>query len=240
MPEELPDWLPQLVRKRVCELLVEYENKPQERAWVLEFATDHRMKRVWSYLLKRKRVDYRRSGYFHPVIDHYPDCGYARDGFAIRAEWMQQIGMTVLFEQFLVLVLPMSFDSNALRSKLPLEQALAHSRASIECLDQVGALSVKETELRLAARRDLVRALERINGIKLLHRPSRAECRAATLASLARFFTEIFGSPMYGQVAIVANVILEEPVKPDQVRQAFEGPWGMKRLKVHPKPRVQR
>jgi hypothetical protein len=234
MSEGLPDWLPPLVRKRVCELLAECENKPQERAGVLKLATDHRMKRVWSYLLKRKRVDYRPSGYFHPVVDPCPDSDDVREGFAIRAEWMQHVGMRVLFERILFFVRPMSLDGNAIRSKLPLEQALAHARAAIEALDQVHSPSVKSRELKLAAHRHFVRGLKETEGIKLLLRPSRAECRPAILASLAWFFTGVFGSSMYGQVAIVANVLLEEPVTPDQVRQAVEGPWGMKRLKAHP------
>src|ERR1700730_12228626 len=98
-PREFPPWLPPLVREQAHVLRSELlrSGTPDDIAVLERLTGDPRMEAVWTYLQKRRRVGYRRTGYEHAPLDPMAYTGVNRSSFPTRAAWMQQLAMRALY-----------------------------------------------------------------------------------------------------------------------------------------------
>jgi hypothetical protein len=102
----LPQWLPRLVAERgraLCAEAITAGNE-QKAAAIMQITTDPRMQRVWRVLREKHRpprgapATVCEHWYRYRVRDEMHDHGFVREGFTVRAEWLQEIGLRSVFE----------------------------------------------------------------------------------------------------------------------------------------------
>jgi hypothetical protein len=245
---EFPNWLPRLVRERAHELhaIALATNSAEDVAEVMRITTDARMKNVWRYLESKRRIRSRRSAHYqHPAIDPMRHESYARDGFSTRAEWMQQIGMRAIYEMMFRLARPglmrrwteMHTYNQCSMEEFSLEeiwnqpnpfrdQAATLRANATKWSEQLNENNNGFAELQKAIAL-MLRAADSLDAAyRARFRTTPREVLTAVTALIARQMASFFGTPMYGQTAIIASVVLDRSVTIDQAREAHRGVWG--------------
>jgi hypothetical protein len=225
---EFPPWLPPLVREQARALHSELfkAGTAEDIAVVNRLTSDPKMEGVWKYLQRHKRMNYRRTGYEHAVYDPQAHSGVNRSSFPTRAIWLQQLAMREFYIDAIrwgrmcaapVTPAPRSYLSRVLRAEASLvEQGMSLLDLSAETKRKVAK------ELRRAAD---------------VYEDAAQESRAKTskevprylMAMVAQRLRDLFGTPMYGQAATVASLILGRDVTATMVREC--GLWGSGRKK---------
>jgi hypothetical protein len=250
---ELPQWLPPLVREHAQKFYAQAiaSGREDELAMVWRITSDSRMRTVWTYLQNKRRLQYFRTAeYKNPVIDPMATADYHPKEFSTRAEWLQQIGLAVIYEHahnFGCLCLPSRLNEGDAHRRVPSQYANLPS----EFQDQAAVLrTTAETWLnrcQQAKQQGLKRygaALEEIisrihvlaedfEGLeKIWHedwKPPKLKPKdmiAAVTAQIAFKFNGVFGEPMYGQTATIASLVLNVRVTREQARGHYHGVWG--------------
>jgi hypothetical protein len=208
---DLPDWLPLLARKQAGKAykLARASGSAEYVTIVTRVTTDIRMKKVWT-----------------------------TESFSTRAEWMQQIALGSTYNLMLhlgQLILPSrTGQTSAPRRDWPQElrnlpnvfenQAAALRDAAQRWSSWIETASQTQTGFHAQLAKkilELRRLADDFDGLRKAwdetwtFRTDAEEARTALVAHVARRMQELFGTPMYGQSATIASVVLDLEVTSD-------------------------
>jgi hypothetical protein len=217
-PRTFPSWLPPLVREQAHALRSELlrSGTPDDIAVVERLTSDPRMEAVWTYLQKRRRVGYRRTGYEHAPHDPMAHSGVNRSSFPSRAVWLQQLAMRALYIDIIAWGRGFAAPSSP---RHPYHADADRLRAEVRFLGN------EPFGLSAATKRRLASLLRRTADA---YESAAKEARARTVEELPRYLAamiagrlhELFGERMYGQAATVAGLIMERDMTVAMVREA--------------------
>jgi hypothetical protein len=244
---ELPDWLPPVVSDEFHSQILEVEGDEEEI--IVRLACDARMKKAWRELYKKKKNASGPSSntFMYPAkVDvKHTERSKQRMHSDRRAE--QDLGVRLFFRQAFhcardldVLSVVSRLEIN--RAKAPYLQAAQQLKRCVEVLRSFDMLDdaneleriasrVKERwredyeDARVVERQRRRRNYDDIGPLGLLLDPTNMR---GYVVDLAKTSCEIFGSRLYGVLAIVANVVFElegeRAIKGAQVREILRAP----------------
>jgi hypothetical protein len=219
---QLPEWVPKPVADRARELAQRGPPSPG----LLRLATDERMKRVWRELCRRHRDG---GDYLHPVRILPKELAQVED--------RQGAGMAILFSNALAVAFDerwatTSTSKEAEAAREGYKEGAAWLRVPARALNErVTSLSSHPDNdtFRLWAI-DAARKLEDAATVldELAQTEAEAELPDRNRASprerqvgvkLVEFCRTVFGTPLFGLVAIIVSVLFESKITPSTVRE---------------------
>jgi hypothetical protein len=160
----LPQWLPRLVAERACALYAEAiaAGDEQKAALIMQITTDPRMQRVWRELKEKHHP----RGAPAAACEHWYQYRFrdlehgsvvVREGFAVRAEWLQEAGMRAVFDQTIRLGLICRGDPKELTTRdafMAEAERLRHMAGSLDDREIPEALRVRTQKAFLNAAKE--------------------------------------------------------------------------------------
>jgi hypothetical protein len=222
---ELPDWLPPAVSDEFHSQMLEVEGDQEEI--IVCLACDARMKKVWRELYKKTKKSGRPSNTFmHPAKVDVKHTKRSKQQTHSERSAEQDLGVRLFFRQAFhcakdLDALSVVSRSDINRAKAPYLQAAQQLNRCAKALRSFGmpddanelegiASRVKERwredyeDAMVVERQRSRRNYDDVSQSGLLLDPTNMR---GYVINLAKTSSEIFGSPLYGILAIVANVV---------------------------------
>jgi len=215
----LPGWLPPAVGRAVA--VIRDDGPPLNKELVLRLAADKRMEAVWREVGKRRRTWQGRTISNKPITWEEALGVFFLQAFHFAALPVPAIttakldGLCKAYERGAAQLRTLAKEMAQLNQSLPLSLLLQHECPTLwEDVDH-GANIIKAA----GQLQSIAAALANIHSPHIVARDFGKADERGYVRSLAEIARRLFGSPLYGTIATVANVALQpkSPITPKQV-----------------------